>query len=91
MELPANKSSHSRLTKHSFGVEKGEGFLYYVVMDRLVALPLRDFVTFGVPRPHGPLALLRLAGKELEEDNPRSSFTEAPSPRANHGILCIFS
>lgn len=41
MELPANKSSHSRLTKHSFGVDKGEGFLYYVMMDRLAALPLR--------------------------------------------------
>jgi len=28
----SNKSSHSRLTKHSFGVDKGEGVLSYIML-----------------------------------------------------------
>lgn len=28
----SNKSSHSRLTKHSFGVDKGEGLLSYIML-----------------------------------------------------------
>lgn len=55
MELPANKSSHSRLTKHSFRVDKGEGRLKtitsishavglgYGQFTGRIALPIRSF------------------------------------------------